>query len=297
MTGSTNVPPGTFVPSVLLFPPYSTSRSSGVKRKIRVASAELLGEVAGDQLAVEAAIFDENLVCGGTSDNHSRNGHSQNIRFQGLRIADWTHLFRREFNARAPQKIISGMVAGEREDEIIFQAQRAGGSAQNDAIFVDLPYRAVEMRGDLSGFDAVLDIGAHPVFNVVVNLRSAMDESDPRSVPPQIESRFRRRILTADDQHVGVEIGMRLAIIMEDFLQTFSGDLQLVGEIVIAGGENDFARAVVMDGAVTVAGGDAKIVILTRDRFHPLIEADIDTIVLGDAAVIFERIEPRRLRR
>ena len=64
-------------------------------------------------------------------------------------------------------------------------------------------------------------------------------------------------------------------------------------DVVVAGGENDFARPVVVDGSVAIAGGDAKILIFAGDGLDPLIEADIETIVLGDPAVIFERIEPR----
>jgi hypothetical protein len=41
---------------------------------------------------------------------------------------------------------------------------------------------------------------------------------------------------------------------------------------------------------------NAKIVVLTGNGLYPLVEVGIDMIVLGDAAVIFERVEPGRLR-
>src|ERR1019366_6437868 len=88
---------------------------------------------------------------------------------------------------------------------------------------------------------------------------------------------------------------MRFSIVMEDFVQVLAGDANLVREIVVAGGDHDLARAVVVNGAVPVRGGDTKLTVTARNRLHPFVLADVQMIVLGDAAVIFERFEPRGL--
>src|SRR5208282_3854175 len=95
----------------------------------------------------------------------------------------------------AAQKIVVGMVTGEREYKIVLQAKNAERSLQRDPGIADLLHRAVEVRGDFASLDAVLDVGPHPVLNVIMHPRSAMNQRDARSMPPQIQSRFRRRIL------------------------------------------------------------------------------------------------------
>jgi len=51
-----------------------------------------------------------------------------------------------------------------------------------------------------------------------------------------------------------------------------------------------------VNGAVPVGGGDPKLTIPARDGLHPLVLADMQSKVLGDAAVIFERFQARGLR-
>src|SRR6267143_6659313 len=130
-------------------------------------------------------------------------------------------------------------------------------------------HSTVEMRDDFSGFDAILDVGTHPILDVAVNLRSAMDERDASAVPPQIQSHFGRGILAANHNDVTIKIRMWFPIIMEDLLQVLARDIELVGEIVVAGGEHDLARTIIMDGIVTVGCRDTKIAVFTRNRLHP----------------------------
>ena len=49
----------------------------------------------------------------------------------------------------------------------------------------------LKKRADLPGLDAVLDIGAHPVFDVRVDLGTAMDQRRTGAVPPEIKRGFR----------------------------------------------------------------------------------------------------------
>ena len=88
---------------------------------------------------------------------------------------------------------------------------------------------------------------------------------------------------------------MRFAVVMKNFVQVFAGDFESVGEIVVAGGNHDLACTVVVDGALPVGRGYAKITVLTRNRLYPFVLPDVQLKVLGDTAVIFERFQPRRL--
>src|SRR5258706_2478877 len=272
------------------------SSLSRVKRKIRVYTAKLLAEMGGDQFPVEAAILSEEFTRPRSGDEHSGNVNSRNIRFQVLGIADRTKLFGGKVDAHAAEEIEVGMVPSEREHKIVFQSKRPGRSSQRNVVTADFPHRAVEMRNDFPSLDAVLDVGTHPVLDVAVNLRSAMDERDASAMPPQIQSHFGRGILAANHNDVTIRIRMRFLIVMEDFYQVVAGDIELVGEIVVASGQHNLARTIIMDGIVPVSGGHTKITVFTRNRFHPLILVDGQVIMLGDTAVIFERFEPRGLR-
>src|SRR6266852_1216571 len=163
------------------------------------------------------------------------------------------------------------MVPSKREHEIVFQTTRSGRSSQRNIVTADFLHRAVEVRDDFSSLDAVLDVGTHPILDVAVDLRSAMDKSDASAVPPQIQSHLSRGILAANHNVISIKIRMRFPIVMEDFFQVLAGNIELVGEIVVAGGEHDLARTIIMDGVVPVGCSNTKITILTRNRLHPLI--------------------------
>ena len=85
---------------------------------------------------------------------------------------------------------------------------------------------------------------------------------------------------------------MGFAIVVKDLGLVFAGNIQLIREIVITGGEDDFASAIVVDRAVAVRGGDPKVAIFSVDSFHPLILSYLEVKVLGDAAIVFQGFEP-----
>src|SRR5260221_12915615 len=125
------------------------------------------------------------------------------------------------------------MVPSERKHKIVFQSKRPGRSSQRNVVTADFPHRAVEMRNDFAGLDAVFDVGTHPILDVAVNLRSAMDERDASAVPPQIQSHFCRGILAANHNDVTIKITMRFPIVMEDFFQVLAEYIELVGVVVV----------------------------------------------------------------
>src|SRR6266436_5445151 len=123
------------------------------------------------------------------------------------------------------------MVPSKREHKIVFQIKRTGRSSQCHVVTADFMHSTVEMRNDFAGLDAVLDVGPYPILDIVVDLRSAMDESNASAVPPQIQSHLGRGILAANHNDIRIKIRMGLPIIMEDLVQVLAGDIELVGEI------------------------------------------------------------------
>src|SRR5450755_447038 len=189
----------------------------GVKRKIWVAAAEFFAQMCGNQFAVEAAVFDEDFVGLGTGYDHSGHVDSGDVRFQAVGSTDGTHLLGRKFDAYATQKIVIWMVASKGEDKVVVQAKRTFRSAQRYPGIADLLHGAVEVGRDFASLNAVLDVGTHPVLDVVVHLRSAMNEGDAGAVTPQIQRGFGGGIFASDYEHVGVVIRMGFAVVMQNF--------------------------------------------------------------------------------
>src|ERR1700720_3168483 len=102
--------------------------------------------MGGDQFAVKAPILNEDFTRLRSGDDDSGNVDSRNIRFQILRIANRTKLFRRKFDPHAAEEIEIGMVPSKREYKIVFQTKRSGRSSQSDIVTADFLHRAVEVR-------------------------------------------------------------------------------------------------------------------------------------------------------
>ncbi len=188
------------------------------------------------------------------------------------------------------------MVTGERKHEVVLQFHFAVGRAQQHGIVSDLAHRAVEVGRDLGALDAVFDVGLYPVLHAVAHGGPAVHQGDAGAVPPQVERRLRRRVLAADDQHVRVIKRMRLAVVMENLGQVFAGDAYPVGQVVIAGGHHQLARAVLVPALVAVHGGHAEVAVRAGDGLHALVLADIQLVVRGHVAVVLQRLVTRGLR-
>ncbi len=74
-----------------------------------------------------------------------------------------------------------------------------------------------------------------------------MDEGDARAVTPEVERGDGGGVLAADDEDVEAEVRMRLVVVVLDLGQVFAGDAEIVGQIVVAGGDDELAGA--MSGA------------------------------------------------
>ena len=83
---------------------------------------------------------------------------------------------------------------------------------------------------------------------------------------------------------------MGFAIVMDHFFQVFAGNVELIGDIVIATGEDDFAGAV-----TSFFGADNEITVRAVEIENALILVDVELVVVGDAAIVFERFGAARL--
>src|SRR6266480_4370570 len=88
---------------------------------------------------------------------------------------------------------------------------------------------------------------------------------------------------------------MRLPKIVRYFGQVLAGYLQQVGQIVISGRDNNLAGAIVEDAVRAVRGSNVEVSILPSDRLDPLILVNVQLVMLGDAAVVLQRLLPRGL--
>src|SRR6266852_3270483 len=248
--------------------PAQTHRTDG-------ARSQRLAQMGGDLFPVKAPVLDENFA--GARSGHDYTGHvdAWDIALERDRIAHRPLLLSRQLYADTGQEVEVRMVPGERKNEIVLQALRTSRSIKYDVIGADLEDRTVEVGNDFSGLDAVLDVGAHPVFDVRVDLGAAMNQRHAGAMPPEIESGFGGRVLAANDDHVIVEVRMRFTIVMEDLRKVFAGDADLVGEVVITGGDNDLAGAVIMDVSLTIGGCHSKVPVFAVDGLHPVVLANL----------------------
>src|SRR5436853_6420325 len=89
---------------------------------------------------------------------------------------------------------------------------------------------------------------------------------------------------------------MRLAIIMKDLRQILAGNIHLVSHIVITSRDNQLTRLVIVDAPEAVRGREVEFAVPSHHRLYPLILSNVEVIVLGDFAIVFDRFFPWRLR-
>ena len=187
-------------------------------------------------------------------------------------------------------KVKSGSIARERKDVVVRQCLRALGRLQHDVVELDALDRRVEVRGDLAPFDAVLDVGLDPVLDVAMQLRAAMDERDARSVTLEIQRRNRRGVLAADNDDIAVEVRMRLVVVVRDLRQVLAGNVEVIRQIVVAGGDDQLARAMLAAAGrsglrcARVKSPSAPVTLVTSSYGRTS-----SSIVRRDLAVVLER--------
>ena len=167
-------------------------------------------------------------------------------------------------------------------------ARAPSRGAKGDGVGIDAGDGGVEISRDLAVLDAVLDVGEDPVLDVGLHGGAAIDEGDARAVTPELEGGDGGGVLAADDDDVEAVVGMRVVVVVLDLGEVFAGDVHHVGQVVVAGGDDDFARGVAVLAAEVVAGADGEVEVLAGDGFDALVRADVELVVLGDLAVVLE---------
>jgi hypothetical protein len=95
------------------------------------------------------------------------------------------------------------------------------------------------MRFSMSGLIQYLTWG---------ELRAAMDQGDARAAAPQFEGRDGSGVLAADDGHVHLEIGMGIDVVVVDLAEVLAGNVHVVGQVVVAGGDDELAGVEISPG-------------------------------------------------
>src|ERR1700751_187823 len=80
-----------------------------------------------------------------------------------------------------------------------------------------------------------------------------------------------------------------------DLGKVFAGNVEIVREVVISGGDDDFFGAIDIGAAEGVSGEDFEVAVTARDGFDQAVKARIERIVLGNFAVILQSLIAYRL--
>ena len=123
-----------------------------------------------------------------------------------------------------------------------------------------------------------------------MELRATVDERDARAVSPQIEGRDSGGILAADHQYIGVVVGMSLGVIVRNLRQIFAGQTELIGEVVVSGGDDHFAGVIVVRTAGAVGGGNTEVSVFAHHCLDPLVLPNVEMVMLGDLAVVLKSL-------
>src|SRR5579864_4739292 len=102
---------------------YSAARFQPEARSqqltLRGPAGQLLAQIGGDELAVEASILDEDFIGARAGHDYTRHVDSRHIALQRLRVANRAALLRRKLNSHAGQEVVIGVVAGHGENKIV----------------------------------------------------------------------------------------------------------------------------------------------------------------------------------
>ena len=164
---------------------------------------------------------------------------------------------------------------------------------------------------DFARADAVLDVRLDPEFQRFPQLRAAMHQGDAGAGAEEIERGLGGGVFRADDDDLLIPVGMRVGEVVRDVRQIFAGNAQAVGQVVVAGGDDDLASAIFASHTLTrflpgsqalprakfgscLAGGqlirgvDDESAVAAVDAAHALVEARFDAVVLDGAAIVFQ---------
>src|SRR5579872_555082 len=198
------------------------------------ARRELLLQVLGNLPPVEAAVLNEDLVRLVPGDDNAGQINPRHIAFQAGRIAGRAAKLTFNADSQRFQKLEIRPIPGERQNRLVRQHDGAVRRGQSNPVRIDAGHGAFEIRGDLAGFDPVLDIRLDPVFDVAVHRRPTVHQRDPRAVAPQFQGSDGSRVLAADHQRVESVVRVRILVVMANLGQILAGDAEQVRQVVIS---------------------------------------------------------------
>ena len=83
---------------------------------------------------------------------------------------------------------------------------------------------------------------------------------------------------------------MGLVVVMLYLAEIFTGDSKIVRQVVVAGGDDKLARAMLQGAAKPVRGVDGKVAVAAADLVDVFVLPDVELIVLGDFTVILQSL-------
>src|ERR1035437_6744737 len=92
------------------------------------------------------------------------------------------------------------------------------------------------------------------------------------------------------DQHIGAEVGGRVEVVMMDLAEVFAGNVEVVGQVVVAGGDDQLAGMNRASAAKAVHCVHGESAVTALDPLHAMILADVQFIVVRPTPVILERL-------
>ena len=92
------------------------------------------------------------------------------------------------------------------------------------------------------------------------------------------------------DEHILPEIWMGVVVVMHDLRQILARHMQIVGKVVIAGGEDHLASGIEARTSQLIQCGDREVFVAAGDLFDGLIKPEVQPIVFRDLAIVFERL-------
>ncbi len=119
-----------------------------------------------------------------------------------------------------------------------------------------------------------------------------MHQCHTRAVPPEIQCRNSSRVLSADDDYVQRLKRVRLIVVVTDLVEVFAWNPEVVRQIVVSGGNHELAGAMLQGPAKPVCRMNGKVSVAASDALDRFVLPHVQLVVLGDLAVVLQRLVP-----
>src|SRR4029077_16222617 len=97
--------------------------------------------------------------------------------------------------------------------------------------------------------NAIFYVGFHPIFQGFSEFGTAMHHGDLGAAAKEIQGHFGGGILGADDDHLLIPVRVSFLEIVGNVREVFAGNVEVIREVVVSGGDDDFRAVVKVAGA------------------------------------------------